>query len=377
MVDRAIALRIDFLRLALVAGIVVLHTPPTWLLEALPPDAHHWPGVIKLFLDYGPFRAGVPVLSLISGYLLFLRPYASYRTMVQRKLLTLVVPFVVWNALVVGLRALRGQTDLSIVSGCCQDLSSWLMPLRAVLGSPPNVPTYFLIDLFILTLLSPLIGILMRRAPVISLAAGGLAAALDFGPVPTVRPDIALAFAAGAGVALQRIDPRVLDRYGWPLAICFLAMCMAFVASLSAGHDTSFMLGPLRAAGVPAVWAVSAVLAPTAVGLWIARRSDLAVILFCAHWPALHLLASVWPHGAGYRLFYVVAAPLVIAVVLSAAGALKRWAPWSRVPTPARAPVADRMSGDLGGLADQQQYPGARHRRSDDDRADGSLLSQS
>ena len=48
--DGAIALRIEFLRITLIAGIVLLHTPPTWLLEALPPAALHWPGVIKLFL---------------------------------------------------------------------------------------------------------------------------------------------------------------------------------------------------------------------------------------------------------------------------------------------------------------------------------------
>ena len=71
-------LRIEFLRITLIMGIVILHTPPTWLLEALPPAAQHWPGVIKLFLDYGPLRAGLPTLSLISGYLLFMRPSRTY-----------------------------------------------------------------------------------------------------------------------------------------------------------------------------------------------------------------------------------------------------------------------------------------------------------
>src|SRR5690348_3305233 len=70
-----ISRRIEILRVLLICGIVVLHTPPTWSLEALPPEAGVWPGVVKLFFDYGPFRAGVPTLSLISGYLLFLRPY--------------------------------------------------------------------------------------------------------------------------------------------------------------------------------------------------------------------------------------------------------------------------------------------------------------
>ena len=323
--DRATALRIEFLRITLIAGIVVLHTPPTWLLESLPPEAHHWPGVIKLFFEYGPLRAGLPVLSLISGYLLFLRPYRSYPSLIRRKLATLVIPFLIWNALVIALHALRGQNDLAPFEQAAADPVSWLTTLGVFLDGPPNYPTYFLIDLFALAALSPLIGAFLRRAPVATLLAGGVAAAVGYAPVPLVRPDVALPFMAGAAAAIHRIDPRLLDRYVWPLLIGFLLISLAFVAALAVEVSVPLSLGLVRMTGVPALWALSAVLAPTMLGRRLAGLSGLAFVLFCAHSPALHLLAGIWPENAGYWLFYAAAAPLVVLAVLMATAALRRW----------------------------------------------------
>lgn len=323
--NRATALRIDFLRITLIAGIVILHTPPTWLLESLPPEAHHWPGVIKLFFDYGPLRAGLPVLSLISGYLLFLRPYRSYPTLVRRKLATLLVPFLIWNALVIALHGFRVQNDLAPFQLAAGDPASWLPTLGAFLDAPPNYPTYFLVDLFTLAALSPLFGALLRRAPICTLIVGGLAAALGHGPIPTVRPDVALPFMAGAAVAIHRIDPRLLDRYIWPLLIGFLLISAEFIAATAAGVSLPLSLGLERTAGVPALWALSAVLAPTSLGRRLASLSGFAFVLFCAHSPALHLLEGVWPKDAGYWLFYATAAPLVILAVLVMTIALRRW----------------------------------------------------
>jgi succinoglycan biosynthesis protein ExoH len=323
--DGAIALRIEFLRITLIAGIVLLHTPPTWLLESLPPAALHWPGVIKLFFDYGPLRAGLPVLSLISGYLLFLRPYPTYAILVRRKLSTLVVPFLIWNGIVIALHALRGQNDLARFQLAIADPLSWLMMLDKFLDGPPNYPTYFLIDLSTLALLSPLIGVLLARAPVITLIAGGLAAAIGHGPIPTVRADVALPFMAGAAAAIHQIDPRLLDRYVWPLLIGFLLLSVAFIASLATEMNTPLSLGLVRTAGVPALWALSSVLAPTTVGRRLAKLSGMAFVLFCAHSPALNLLASVWPNSVSYWLFYATAAPLVILTVLLVSAGLRRW----------------------------------------------------
>ncbi len=324
--DATLVQRIEFLRITLIVGIVVLHIPPSWPLDALPPEAHRWPGVIKLFFDYGPLRAGVPVLSMISGYLLFLRPYPSYATLVRRKIGTLLVPFLAWNGAVVLLHALRGQNDLASLAGPATDLGAWLAALGSFLDAPPNYPTYFLIDLFVLALLSPLLGTLLTRAPLPVLAVALLLLLSGHDLVPTVRQDVAAPFMVGSAAAIHRIDPRVLDRYAWPLAAAFLLVSIAFIASLALGGLWPLSLGLVRAVGAPAVWAFSAVLAPTACGRWLARRSGVAFVLFCAHSPALRLLAGVWPAWLGYWPFYASAAPIVVGAVLLVTAVLRRWA---------------------------------------------------
>ena len=104
-----------------------------------------------------------------------------------------------------------------------------------------------------------------------------------------------------------------------------MTLSVVFVASLALELNTPLSLGVLRAAGVPALWAVSAELAPTAAGRWLAGLSGFAFVLFCAHSPALHLLWSVWPEWAGYWWFYSLAAPSVIVVILLVTAGLKRW----------------------------------------------------
>jgi succinoglycan biosynthesis protein ExoH len=306
--------RIEILRVLLICGVVILHTPPTWYLDSLPPEAHGWPGVIKLFLDYGPFRAGVPTLSLISGYLLFLRPYGAYGELLRRKLPTLIVPFLVWNALTIGAHALRGQDDLGLSGGAW----GWLARIGELLDNPPDYPTYFLPDLFACAALAPIIGVLMRRLPLPILLVGSVAAALGYGPIPMVRPDVALPFAAGAAIALHRVDPCILDRHWLPIGIAFLVFCTASIAALAGGYPSLFQLGLLRALGVPAAWTVSVALAGTRTGQWLAGWSRYAFLLFCAHSPLLHLIAGAWPAGLDYGLFYATVVPTVIAGVLGA-----------------------------------------------------------
>jgi succinoglycan biosynthesis protein ExoH len=331
-----ISRRIEILRILLICGIVILHTPPTWQLGSLPPEAHGWPGVIKLFLDYGPFRAGVPTLSLISGYLLFLQPYGSYRRLLQRKLATLVIPFLVWNALTIGAHALRGQDDLGLSSGAWGGLAR----TGELLEEPPNYPTYFLLDLFACAALAPVIGPLMRGLPLPVLVAGSVAAAFGYGPIPMVRPDVALPFAVGAAIALHQVDPHILDRYWLPIGIAFLAFCTVSIAVLAAGYPSLFQLGLLRALGVPAAWTVSAVLADTRAGRWLAGWSRYAFLLFCVHSPLLHLIAGAWPADLTYGLFYATAVPMVIAGALCAGCILEeRASPAWRLLTGSRRPT--------------------------------------
>ncbi len=60
--------RIAMLRLLMIIGVVVLHTPPYVSVTEIGPGIFDF---IKALFQNAAFRATVPVLTVISGYLLF------------------------------------------------------------------------------------------------------------------------------------------------------------------------------------------------------------------------------------------------------------------------------------------------------------------
>lgn len=318
-----ISRRIEILRLVLVAGIVFLHVPPTWVVGQLPPEAAGLAGQIKLFLAYGPFRAAVPTLSLISGWLLFRRP-PPYPTLLAKKARTLLVPFLIWNVLVALLRLSYGSAGIDELAPG----DGLLERVLALVDRPPDHPTYFLLHVFLCAVYSPALMMLLSRAPLLTLAAAAAIVGFGHSPLPLVRPDIALAFACGGAVALHRVDITLLDPYWRPLAITFLAACAVYVAMLPNLQHEGAGMAVLRAAGVPTAWAASSMLVRSTIGGRLAPLGRHAFLLFCAHVPALYLLTSLWPHHAtGYWPFFVVAGPLVITGILAGAVVLTRLSP--------------------------------------------------
>lgn len=66
--DPDIATRIDLLRFIMIFGIVVLHTPQYVNIADV---GSGWFDLLKAFFQSAVFRCTVPVLTTISGYLLF------------------------------------------------------------------------------------------------------------------------------------------------------------------------------------------------------------------------------------------------------------------------------------------------------------------
>lgn len=68
LVDQDIAHRIDLLRFVMIFGIVILHTPQYVNIADV---GTGWFDLFKAFFQSAVFRCTVPVLTTISGYLLF------------------------------------------------------------------------------------------------------------------------------------------------------------------------------------------------------------------------------------------------------------------------------------------------------------------
>ncbi|WP_246806243.1 acyltransferase family protein [Rhizobium lusitanum] len=318
-----VSLRINLMRIVLISGIVFVHIP--FDTNSSPFDGAYglfdW---LRVFLRESLFRVGVPCLSAISGYLLFRNGSASieYGKTIRRKTKTVMLPFFLWNCAFF-IFALTLQY-YGIGDGFLPDLSeasphTLSTLLFAIDGTPINLPLYFLRDLFVCILLSPLLAFLIRRAPLLTLSFLLLLAAWPISIGIVLRNSILFSFSFGIYLSLHRIDVTIMDRYAALIGPVFLALA-ALLATVAykAGPGLPLWLEVCRnlmvLVGIPGFWALSALLIRSRVGQGLAATGGLSFWIFCAHYPLLFCLWVLWNRGGSdlYPVFYVLAAALAL-----------------------------------------------------------------
>lgn len=157
--------------------------------------------------------SSVSLLSVVSGYFIVssLAKAGTQRLFVS-KLKTLVVPLVAWNLLALALLALYG-----LARGKWQDMPDFTAPgiadaLFALTGWPLDVPLWFLRDLFVCCLFSPLLYGALRRFPVVTILL--LIAYTLFGEDLYLlqRPQLMLFFALGMWLRMSKTAEPAIDR---------------------------------------------------------------------------------------------------------------------------------------------------------------------
>jgi len=311
------------MRIVLISGIIFVHIP--FDADSSPfSDAYGLFDWVRVFLRESLFRVGVPCLSVISGYLLFRHGAASldYGKTIRRKAKTILLPFALWNCafflFVLVLQSYGiGDGYLPDLSGANLHTLSTL--LFAIDGTPINLPLYFLRDLFVCILLSPLLAFLIRRAPLATLAFLLLLAVL---PVPigiVLRNSVLFSFAFGIYLSLYRVDVTVTDRYAGLIGPAFIALAaLLATAAYMTGPGLPLWLEVSRnlmvLVGIPGFWALSAILIRSRIGRGLAETGGLSFWIFCAHYPLLFCLWVLWNRGGSelYPIFYLMAARLAL-----------------------------------------------------------------
>ncbi|WP_377296829.1 acyltransferase [Rhizobium sp. SGZ-381] len=318
-VDQNISSRINLMRILLISGIVFVHVP--YDLDASPfiePNGFFdW---VRVFLGESLFRIGVPCLSAISGYLLFHKGLETfdYRRTLLSKSRTVLLPFLLWNFAALLFVLLIQHFGMGI--GYFPDLwgssfGEWLNHTLAFNDFPVNLPLYFLRDLMVCILISPILAFLVRRVPTAVLGVLFLVAvfpALTSGIV--LKQSILFSFTLGIFFALYRVDLKRLDPYALPIAALVLALAAVLALGLfNTGPDYPDTLNILRNTlailGAVGFWVISAPLVRTRLGQRMANSGSLSFWTFCAHYPLLVLLWMVWNRHADaalYPVFYVV-----------------------------------------------------------------------
>ncbi|WP_273700231.1 acyltransferase family protein [Ensifer adhaerens] len=337
-VNANISSRINLMRIVLISGIVFVHVPHD---PATSPYLGTY-GVLdflRVFLGDSLFRVGVPCLSAISGYLLFRRGLDSfdYGKTLKTKARTVLLPFLLWNIAFLALVFVAQSKGISfgylpeVVGASARE---WLNLAVALQGLPIDVPLYFLRDLLLCIVLSPVLAWLIKRYPMQTLAVLFAYAVL---PLPNgifLKKSILFGFSTGIYMSLHRVDVRGLDRFSWPITIAVLgASLLLSVVLFQYGPEFPVWVDMLRSltalSGILGSWAVSERLVRTSLGSRLGRGSGLSFWIFCTHYPLLVLFWMIWNRtGFGYYpAFYYTVPFITIAILVVAYGLAGRWLP--------------------------------------------------
>ncbi len=353
--DQNLSSRINLMRIILISGIVFVHVPHN-------PETSPFLGVygffdwIRVFLGDALFRIGVPCLSAISGYLLFRRGMQAfdYLATVKSKTKTVLLPFILWNGALFLAVLLLQRFEVGL--GYFPDL--WNATTREIISHgaaleelPVNVPLYFLRDLFVCILLSPLLAFLVKRFALVTLAVLLIITAWpDLTLFIVQKKSILFSFTLGIALALHKVDLKTLDPYAGRITVAVLLAAASLATGLYfTGPEFTFELNLLRnllaVFGAMGLWASSSLLIQSRTGRRLSETGSLSFWIFCAHYPLLVIMWMVWNRGGPdfYPAFYVGAVLLSFAILIVSNAQVR-----ARLPT---------LYGVLTGSRSKKQKP--------------------
>ena len=179
--DTMLSKTITFLRFPLIVAVVLIHTQPhdVTINGTLLASEEQFPIYALLWhiVSDELARIAVPLFFFISGFLFFYHTDFSLRAYGQKlktRARTLLVPYLFWNIMVLFLYFLTQQFLSSMTSGKNKLITDygWMDWVNIFWshydGQPISVPFWFIRDLMVVILLSPILHVFIRRCKVFS-----------------------------------------------------------------------------------------------------------------------------------------------------------------------------------------------------------------
>jgi succinoglycan biosynthesis protein ExoH len=354
--DSAFRQRIDMLRFFLIVGLVLLHygTFPSSDLSGFrgfQDTEHPVATFVNAFVLFF-FLSAVPLLSAISGWLFFRgseHSLAFYGRRITARTRSILLPMIAWNGIVLVVFASAAAVypdprvaQINYYDVTNLDAEAVINALIGVTRHPISFQFWFLRDLFLTVLLSPVLGFALRRAPALGAVVLGGAWFLDYDFGIFFRTDVVFFFYLGG---LIRLRQWKVDFTAPKLATALLAAYLVLVGLRTIGPyyiPEESTLGValfdygtriMRLLGVTAVWLCAPFLLQTFIGRKMAAIGTVAFFLHAAHWPLNQVikvsLGMVMPERTDLVLLinYSVTAIATIALTLIAARLLDSTVP--------------------------------------------------
>ncbi len=341
MISNTLSKRIETLRFPLIAGIVLIHMHTSDITFS---GTFYNPfNIIVIVLSEVLARVSVPLFFILSGFLFFatLRPgLEGFIQKFRSRIATLLIPFLFWNALVflffavaqnlpatahyfTGERPLVTQLDFPRQLAVFLGVGEFQYPVA--------YQFWFIRDLMIMVLLSPLIYLLLRVVALPLLAALFLLWFFDLRWHMFIQMDPAslFFFTLGAWFGMRGFSPEWIDRHFRILLLFYVALIVLYLAT-----ENFYLYQGVILAGVVVVFGVTRYLVQTQrIRLTLEHLAKYSFFLFALHEPVLSIVRKVMLKVAAPQsdpaifLLYFFSAVVTILLVLFCYRLCERVAP--------------------------------------------------
>ncbi|NRR31594.1 acyltransferase [Oxalobacteraceae bacterium] len=337
MLDKEQSQRLSSIRFPLIVAVVFIHAygsdvsvSGTTLGLA---STNALTGFIRDLISQGLARSAVPLFFLMSGYLFFLGFQAStkhYLDKFSSRVQTLLIPFLIWNIATLLLNAAVQSLPATqaFVSGNNARIADFGLYeyANAIFGidrPPIAYQFWFIRDLMVVVLLSPLIYFCVSRMAAVFLAILALLWVAKIWPLYIPSAPALLFFSVGAALACHRQSLFRFDAYAKPLIAVYLCVLPVHV----------MLLGSPASTHVEKLTIVLGAIAFLSLSKWVVRREALrhalqglasaSFFVFAAHEPLLTIFRKiaykiVQPSSSAAVLTLYLLIPITLIILLVA-----------------------------------------------------------
>ncbi len=255
--------KIDVIKFFSILMIVFWHANNTSFIN---PDAVGYSFFIQEFISRGIVRVAVPLFFALSGYLFFLNfkgKRQDFWTKYKKRFKTLLIPYLFWSAmglvLFFCLQKMLPQYQHYFGSLLVTNLSFKEL-LNKLFINPIPFQFWFIRDLIVLVILSPLIYFLIQRLKIVFISVLAIIWLLDIN-LYVIAPNALLFFSTGAYLSISNSDAliKISSKKKSYIFMALWFMIVLIKTVLSILHNgsfatESFMLKASIVVGMVAVW---------------------------------------------------------------------------------------------------------------------------
>ncbi len=202
---------------------------------------------LKLLVSQTLVKVAVPVFFIISGYLFFANVKTwnlqTYKSKMIRRAKTLLLPYMIWNLLMV-LKLKSFSWSMFWVYWKPAGIQIDWLGHEQLMTAPANMPLWFLRDLMIVSLLTPIIYIGVRKLGYWFLGIFTivyLSGVCAF--IPGVSAYAIFFFTIGAFLSIRKMNPiNAIQRFEWPSYILSILFGLAMLLTYHMPIFSSLML---------------------------------------------------------------------------------------------------------------------------------------